>query len=152
MTGSNPELASLLDGAADAVTRKNWDVVRVLTARALELDPGNAEATGLRAFAARHLGGVSGVVPEDAERRFLTVAFIDMVGSTEISSQLDPEDYRDALEFYQGEVRAAAGAYDGHVAKLLGDGAIVYFGYPIAHEDAPRRACLAGLEIVRRID
>ncbi|MEA2001110.1 MAG: AAA family ATPase, partial [Actinomycetota bacterium] len=87
-----------------------------------------------------------------AERRFLTVAFIDMVGSTEISSQLDPEDYRDALEFYQGEVRAVAGAYDGHVAKLLGDGAIVYFGYPIAHEDAPRRACLAGLEIVRRID
>lgn len=82
-----------------------------------------------------------------AERRLLTVMFCDIVGSTSLSESLDPEDLRDILEAYYGICSDAIEHFDGHVAKYLGDGALVYFGYPNAHEDDARRAVMAGLEI-----
>ena len=81
----------------------------------------------------------------EAERRQLTVMFVDMVGSTSLSGQLDPEDLRDVVRAYQSTCTEVVQRYDGHVAQLLGDGILVYFGYPQAHEDDAQRAVRAGL-------
>ena len=81
----------------------------------------------------------------DAERRQLTVMFCDLVDSTKLSSQLDPEDYRDVVRAYQTACTDVTQRFDGHVAQLLGDGLLVYFGYPQAHEDDAQRAVRAGL-------
>src|SRR5215831_8847080 len=71
----------------------------------------------------------------EAERRQLTVMFCDLVESTQLSSQLDPEEYRDVVRAYQSTCTEVIQGFDGHVAQLLGDGLLVYFGYPQAHED-----------------
>ena len=84
----------------------------------------------------------------EAERRQLTVMFCDLVGSTALSGQLDPEDYREVMQAYQDTCAAVVGRYEGFVSKHLGDGVLVYFGYPQAHEDDAARAIHAGLEIV----
>ncbi len=81
----------------------------------------------------------------EAERRQLTVMFCDLVDSTKLSSQLDPEDYRDVVRAYQTTCTEVIRHYDGHIAQLLGDGLLVYFGYPHAHEDDAQRAVHAGL-------
>src|SRR6516165_11140312 len=86
--------------------------------------------------------------PPDAERRQLTVMFCDLVESTTLSSQLDPEDYREVVRAYQSACTEVIQRFDGHVAQLLGDGLLVYFGYPHAHEDDPQRAVRTGLGIV----
>ena len=83
--------------------------------------------------------------PPDAERRQLTVVFCDLVESTTLSSQLDPEDYRDVVRAYQSACTEVIQRFDGHIAQLLGDGLLVYFGYPVAHEDDTQRAIRAGL-------
>src|SRR5215510_5662696 len=70
----------------------------------------------------------------DAERRQLTAMFCDLVDSTKLSSQLDPEEYRDVVRAYQKVCSEVIARFDGHVAQLLGDGLLVYFGYPQAHE------------------
>ena len=70
-----------------------------------------------------------------AERRQLTVMFCDLVGSTTLSEQLDPEEYRDLVRVYQETCTAVIQRYAGHIAQHLGDGLLVYFGYPVAHED-----------------
>jgi class 3 adenylate cyclase/predicted ATPase len=84
----------------------------------------------------------------DAERRQLTVLFCDLVDSTQLSSQLDPEDYRDVVRAYQKVCAEVITRFDGHIAQLLGDGLLVYFGYPQAHEDDPHRAVRTGLGIL----
>src|SRR5215471_6425680 len=84
----------------------------------------------------------------DAERRQLTVMFCDLVDSTQLSSQLDPEEYRDVVRAYQWVCTEVIQRYDGHIAQLLGDGLLVYFGYPQAHEDDPQRAGRTGLGIL----
>jgi class 3 adenylate cyclase len=84
----------------------------------------------------------------DAERRQLTVMFCDLVDSTSLAQQLDPEDYRAVVRAYQEAAVAALQPFDGYVAQYLGDGLLVYFGYPQAHEDAAQRAGRAGLAIV----
>jgi class 3 adenylate cyclase/tetratricopeptide (TPR) repeat protein len=86
--------------------------------------------------------------PADGERRHLTVLFCDLVGSTEIASQLDPEQWHEIASDYQRDAAAAVTRFGGHVAKFLGDGLVVYFGYPRAMEDAAERAVRAGLAIV----
>jgi len=86
-----------------------------------------------------------------AERRLLTVMFADLVGSTELSRRLDPEDLREVLRRYQDAVAAIVGRYDGHIAKFLGDGVLVYFGWPQAHEDDGERAVRTGLETVAAV-
>ncbi len=84
----------------------------------------------------------------DAERRQITVMFCDLVGSTALSEQLDPEDLRDLMQAYQQACGAVVERYEGHVAQYLGDGLMVYFGWPRAHEDDAERAVRAALDIV----
>jgi len=88
----------------------------------------------------------------EAERRHLTVMFCDLVGSTPLSEQLDPEDFREVVRAYQQASVDAILPYDGYVAQYLGDGLLLYFGYPIAHEDDARRAVKAGLAILAAIE
>src|SRR5215471_7101236 len=86
--------------------------------------------------------------PPDAERRQLTVMFCDLVDSTKLSSQLDPEEYRDVVRAYQQVCSEVITRFDGHIAQLLGDGLLVYFGFPHAHEDDPQRAVRTALGIL----
>src|SRR6266404_8196874 len=71
--------------------------------------------------------------------------FCDLVDSTKLSSQLDPEEYRDMVRAYQKVCTEVIQRYEGHTAQLLGDGLLIYFGYPVAHEDDAQRAVRAGL-------
>ena len=84
----------------------------------------------------------------DAERRQLTVMFCDLVDSTTLASQLDPEDWREVVRAYQETAAAVVQRFDGHIAQYLGDGLLVYFGYPQAHEDDARRAVRTGLDLL----
>jgi class 3 adenylate cyclase/predicted ATPase len=86
-------------------------------------------------------------VPE-AERRQLTVLFCDLVGSTQLSGRLDPEDLRQVVRAYQEAAAAVIQRFEGHIAQYLGDGLLVYYGYPTAHEDDARRAVFTSLGIV----
>ena len=88
----------------------------------------------------------------DAERRQLTILFCDLVGSTELSQRLDAEQYRNLVRAYQSICEAIITRYEGHVAQYLGDGLLVYFGYPQAHEDDAQRAVRTGLGIVEAMD
>ena len=74
--------------------------------------------------------------------------FCDLVGSTALSAQLDPEDYRAVVQRYQQTCAEVIQRHDGYLAQYLGDGLLVYFGYPTAHEDDARRAVRTGLEII----
>ena len=85
---------------------------------------------------------------EDVERRQLTVLFCDLVGSTEMSEKLDPEDLREVMRQYHDTVAGAVTDFDGHVAKLLGDGVLAYFGWPHAHEAQAEMAIRAALDSV----
>ena len=86
--------------------------------------------------------------PADAERRQLTVMFCDLVGSTALSAQLDPEDLREVIAAYHRVVTDVITGFDGFVAKYMGDGVLVYFGYPRADEADAERAVRAGLGVV----
>ena len=87
----------------------------------------------------------------DAERRQVTVMFSDLVGSTALSARMDPEDMREIIGAYQKAVAEAVQSFEGFVAKYLGDGVLVYFGYPQAHEDDAQRAVQAGLEAIAAV-
>ena len=88
----------------------------------------------------------------DAERRQLTVLFCDLVGSTILAERLDPEELRGLLQQYQAVCARAVRHFEGHIARYFGDGLLIYFGYPVAHEDAAHRAIRAALEIVDAIE
>ena len=87
----------------------------------------------------------------DAERRQLTIMFCDLAGSTALAARLDPEDLREVLGAYHRAVADAVAAAGGYVAKYMGDGVLVYFGYPQAHEHDAEQAVRAGLALVNRI-
>ena len=87
----------------------------------------------------------------EAERRQLTVLFCDLVDSSRLSTQLDPEDLRDLILSYQRTCTAAIQRFGGTVSRYIGDGIMALFGYPLAHEDAAERAVHAGLDIVEAI-
>ena len=87
----------------------------------------------------------------DAERRQLTVLFCDLVGSTELSRRLDPEDMAEVIKAYQDEVARQVAHYEGHVAKFMGDGVLAYFGWPRAHEDDAERAVRAALAVAEAV-
>ena len=90
--------------------------------------------------------------PEDrAERRQVTVMFSDLVGSTALSARMDPEDLREVISAYQKCVAETVQRFGGFVAKYMGDGVLVYFGYPQAHEDDAERAVRAGLELIAAV-
>jgi class 3 adenylate cyclase/tetratricopeptide (TPR) repeat protein len=86
-----------------------------------------------------------------AERRHLTVLFADLVGSTALSTTLDPEELRELYAHYQADCAQVVARYEGHIAQYLGDGILAYFGYPTAHEDDAVRAVRSGLEIIERV-
>src|SRR5215831_17866270 len=90
-------------------------------------------------------------VASEAERRQLTVLFCDLVGSTVLSAQLDPEDYRAVVQQYQQTCTEVIQRHEGYLAQYLGDGLLVYFGYPAAHEDDAQRAVRTGLEIIEAL-
>jgi class 3 adenylate cyclase len=88
---------------------------------------------------------------DSAERRQVTVMFSDLVGSAALSSRMDPEDPREIISVYQRCVAEAGRRYDGILAKCMGDGVLIYFGYPRAHEDDAERAVRAGLELIAAV-
>ena len=143
------------DNAIDA------DVLRDLTDEHLrELGlPLGARLKLLRAVAALGAGEQTPVSPEitppaprtDAERRQVTVMFSDLVGSTALSARMDPEDLREVISTYQKCVAETVRHFDGFVAKYMGDGVLVYFGYPQAHEDDAERGVRAGLELTAAV-
>src|ERR1700751_2861043 len=95
---------------------------------------------------------ISPIAPaETAERRQVTVMFSDLVGSTALSARMDPEDLREVISAYQKCVAETVQRFGGFVAKYMGDGVLLYFGYPRAHEDDAERAVRAGLELVTAI-
>jgi class 3 adenylate cyclase len=113
--------------------------------------------------AIRDLGNVSAAVTapsepvatepirrDDAERRQLTVMFTDLVGSTALSTKVDPEDLRSVIGAYHKCVAKTVARFEGFVAKYMGDGVLIYFGYPHAHEDDAERAVRAGLALIDR--
>ncbi len=91
------------------------------------------------------------VEPAVAERRQLTVMFVDLVGSTALSAMLDPEDLRDIIRSYQSVIAETVAEFGGHIAQYLGDGALVFFGYPVAVEDAAERAVRAALQLPKSL-
>jgi class 3 adenylate cyclase len=98
------------------------------------------------------VGTAASAVPQDAaERRQVTVMFSDLVGSTALSARMDPEDLREVISAYQKCVAETVQRFGGFVAKYMGDGVLVYFGYPQAHEDDPERAVRAGLQLVAAV-
>ena len=87
----------------------------------------------------------------EAERRQLTMLFCDLVDSTALASQLDPEEWREVVQAYQATCAKVIGRFEGYVGQYLSDGLLVYFGYPQAHEDDAQRAVRAGLGIVEAL-
>ncbi len=112
-----------------------------------------AEMTGVEIVAPKLTNeNVSTVAPQEtAERRQVTVMFSDLVGSTALSARMDPEDLREIISAYQKCVAESVQRFDGFVAKYMGDGVLIYFGYPQAHEDDAERAVRAGLELVAAV-
>ena len=102
----------------------------------------------IAALSATSTAGAAAVRPRDAERRQLTVMFCDLVGSTQLAGQLDPEDLQRVIRSYHAAVADAVAPFAGHMAQLLGDGCLVYFGYPSAHEDDASRAVHAALAVL----
>ena len=123
--------------------RKLLDAIAVLRTDANGKSPSADVATASSA---------PSISPEDrAERRQVTVMFSDLVGSTALSARMDPEDLREVISAYQKCAAETVGRFGGFVAKYMGDGVLVYFGYPQAHEDDAERAVRAGLELVAAV-
>lgn len=89
---------------------------------------------------------------DQAERRRLTVLFCDLVDSTALTARFDPEDWSQIVTEYHNRATATVERFGGHVALYLGDGILAFFGYPLAHEDDPQRAVLAGLALVSAVE
>jgi class 3 adenylate cyclase/predicted ATPase len=118
--------------------------------------PGESPATPppLVTAAAQSSGEPTGPtqpLEERAERRQLTVMFVDLVGSTSLASHLDPEEMRGVIRGYQNLVAGEITRLQGHVAQFLGDGVLAYFGWPVTHEDEAERAVRSGLAIVKAV-
>ncbi len=109
-----------------------------------EKDGGRQRAADLQAPAERE--------EPAAERRQLTVMFCDLVGSTDLSERLDPEELREVVRAYQSVGAAVISQFEGHIAQYLGDGLLVYFGYPLAHEDDAHRGVRTALGIIEEIE
>jgi class 3 adenylate cyclase/predicted ATPase len=138
----------------------DWEVLPKLTSE--DLREIGVAAIGHRRKLLDAIGALGAAVPAaavtaatpnvpahvDAERRQLTVMFCDLVGSTALSARLDPEDLREVVAAYHRAVTEVVAGFDGFVAKYMGDGVLLYFGYPQAHEDDAERAIRAGLDVI----
>ncbi|MGI8550041.1 MAG: AAA family ATPase [Dehalococcoidia bacterium] len=155
----------LLDTAEQAMDQSDWARARASVQEVLSLDPNNVDArtyltaadgmlqeTTVSAVSTAPDGNVSaapgGRTEPEAERRQLTVMFCDLVDSTGLSTRLDPEELREVVRAYQQACAQVIEHYEGHIAQYLGDGLLVYFGYPAAHEDDALRAVRVAMEIV----
>jgi class 3 adenylate cyclase/tetratricopeptide (TPR) repeat protein len=121
--------------------RKILDAIAILRAPGTLAEPPTQLSGAIASKPARSI----------SERRQLTVMFVDLVGSTALSSQLDPEEMREVLRAYQSAVAEEVARLEGHVAKLMGDGVLCYFGWPRAREDEVERAVRAGLAVVQAV-
>lgn len=143
------KLDRLLDNAADAVERADWAAALDLAEEIMVLDAGNEDAAAIRTLA--RLRASRPAAARRGARRRVTILFADIVDSTGIASQLDPEETRDTFLAFQALCGEVVGRFGGHIAQFIGDGLLVYFGHPRAHEDDAARAVMTGLEIVRRV-
>jgi class 3 adenylate cyclase len=110
-----------------------------------------AEFAGIASAVSKPVLAAEPKTRDSAERRQVTVLFSDLVGSTALSARMDPEDLREVISAYQKCVAETVQRFGGFVAKYVGDGVLVYFGYPQAHEDEAERAVRAGLELVAAV-
>jgi len=122
----------------------------------LPLGPRRKVLAAIAAFAKQEIEesiavSASPIQQSEAERRQLTVMFVDLVDSTALSARHDPEDMRETIGTYQDAVASEIVRFDGHVAKFMGDGVLAYFGWPRAHEEEAERAVRAGLSVVQRV-
>jgi class 3 adenylate cyclase/predicted ATPase len=124
--------------AAVGHRRKLLDAIAALSEPAAAADPARTAS----------LPAPQSTVVSGAERRQLTVMFCDLAGSTALSARLDPEDLREIIAAYHRTVAQIVAGFDGFVAKYMGDGVLVYFGYPQAHEDDAERAVRAALGLI----
>jgi class 3 adenylate cyclase/predicted ATPase len=108
-------------------------------------------AANAKAKSSTSLAPIDSFAKESAERRQVTVMFSDLVGSTALSVRMDPEDLREVISTYQKCVAETVRRFDGLVARYMGDGVLIYFGYPRAHEDDAERAVQAGLELITTV-
>ena len=140
---------NLDDAAADELIEELVEIQRVAVrdGRALVWAGGAAQAPTEAAGLERDAHATPRHLADKGERRQLTVVFCDLVGSTELGHRLDPEDLRDVLRAYHDACAAAVKRLEGHVAQYLGDGVLIYFGFPIAHEDDVERAVRSALDI-----
>lgn len=138
LTGSDIDRLNLPIGPRRRLTVEVQKLAAAASAPAADIEPAATEPE-------QHTASRS------AERRHLTVMFCDMVGSTALAERLDPEELRELLQTYRHACRDAAVRYDGHVAQYLGDGLMVYFGWPRAHEDDAERGIRSALDMVQAI-
>jgi class 3 adenylate cyclase/tetratricopeptide (TPR) repeat protein len=135
-------LERLLNAAEASLAAGDLEAARAMAEEVRAVDPDNRRAASvLRRVAARQLG-------PSGERALMTLLFSDLVGSTVLSEQVEPEDLRDLFAFYRAAAREAVNRYGGYVMHYSGDGILAGFGYPEPHEDDARRAVLAGLDLV----
>lgn len=135
-----PNIDELLDRAVRAINDGDRATANELAEQVLEVDQGNVDAEELL-FAAQPHG----------ELRRLTIMFVDLVDSTELSTRIEPETYRTVVSRYRDEVTKYVNRYGGHIGNTKGDGLLAIFGHPRAHEDDARRAVQAGLDIIREV-
>jgi class 3 adenylate cyclase len=110
-----------------------------------------SELTGAAPATPKPAAATEPKTQDTAERRQVTVMFSDLVGSTALSARMDPEDLREVISAYQKCVAETVRRFGGFVAKYMGDGVLVYFGYPEAHEDDAEQAVRAGLELIAAV-
>ena len=137
---SGVSIDELLDRAVRAINEGDHATATTLASRVLSVDHNNPEAEDLLTAPARY-----------GEIRRLTIMFADLVDSTALSTRLEPETYRTLVGHYRDEVRRVVDRYEGHVSSIKGDGLLVVFGHPNAHENDVRRAVAAGLDITRAV-
>jgi class 3 adenylate cyclase/tetratricopeptide (TPR) repeat protein len=145
-----------LERHADLFEQSSIDFPRLFSLKEADLaELGLAPAARTAILREIAIGGASAPtvskVRDQAERRQLTLMFCDLVDSVGLSVRLDPEDLRDLIVAYQKASAEVVRRYDGYLARYVGDGILVYFGYPVAHEDNVERAIRAGLDLVNTI-
>ena len=137
------------------LTDQDFEKLGVLLGHRRKILRAIAELSGVEKSAPKAAAEASVPVapqPHDiAERRQVTVMFSDLVGSTALSARMDPEDLREVISAYQKCIAETVQRFGGFVAKYMGDGVLVYFGYPQAHEDDAERAVRAGLELIQAV-
>ncbi len=137
---TGPSIDALLDHAVSAINRGDQETANAFAGQVLAVDQRNADAEDLLAAPS-----------EPGEIRRLTIMFADLVDSTVLSTEVEPETYRLLVGRYRDQVLSIVSRYEGHIGSTKGDGLLIVFGYPIAHENDVRRAVQAGLEITRDV-